>query len=204
MDERWIVRPPFVGEAVLLLATVQGAAQGVAHDWQVVREVLSGWLPLRLYSAVVSGRVRRSHAALIVTQLVAQGATPDTVNRNVRRDAEKRGAEADFSWIGLIADYASAYSVTPGWVRDNEKWPVFFAHAPHVHRHRSQRILERLQSAGIPYIKNRTERDRVLRKHKRQAGIEVEKLPSEMSKEELREWQDRQFASIPGQEIGRA
>lgn len=132
------VRPPCVGEALVLLATQPGADDADPARFDAA---LAAWLPLSLYSAL------RASPALSL-HLVRRVLQADVPARLGAAGLDAGGGA--LSWEAAVADYALAYAVRPADVLA-EPWPLFLALAAELAAATARAQLRQVDLVVLPH-----------------------------------------------------
>lgn len=114
----FVVRPPTVREAVVLIEVLEAASgEGEdAHDaWFAARQVLRSWLPPSLASLLAAEATDRASAVDAVAALLQVGVPAAGVGAGRFDEAERalRLRARSESWSAVIADFASVYGYDP-------------------------------------------------------------------------------------------
>ena len=105
------VRPPSAREAFALFALLPGYLQGDEDDAWQLRQLLMGWLPLRLASTLTARLAEPASVARDVLELVNRGlpASPETEDKKPKLTFE---ALARAPWDLMAADVAHVWNLS--------------------------------------------------------------------------------------------
>ncbi len=180
----WL-RPPMVGEAITLFATLEGALQGEPSHVDIFLRTLRGWLlschALRVYDdfrVLVGGGV----PATVVPELMAligDGAPKD--GGGGKKMTLREIVEAP--WDAAVRDYAYAFAREPHLVLLSTPWPFFLLAMGWADMKEAAEDLRQMHTAGLPYIKSPEKRRKAVGKLRRRAkgirsGSKREKKPT--------------------------
>ena len=134
------IRHPTAREAITLLESGEAAAGGDEDAWASVRHALRSWLPLRLFSLLVSERISQANAVRISSALLSVG-----LPESEKEEHDKRKKKAEAKWSELVAMYRHAY---PQGSLD-EPWPFWLDQVMQVDVIRSRDTMEAFQAHAI-------------------------------------------------------
>lgn len=144
------VRPPTVREALTLLTSYKGVLEDSPVNAGVFFEVLSGWLPRKMYEVMVKSQ--RDVVVKFVFDLVNSG-VPE-----FHRDTENRYVGGG-GWASLLTEFLTVFSYTDEQVMQMS-WPAFLVYAANIGQVHAREILQALRIKGIQYTQDDGKRNK--------------------------------------------
>jgi len=162
-DNVYEVRPPTVREAVILLAEAKEAMAGNEDSYKLVLHTISQWYPQGLFLALRAAPPQQMTAMAL--RFMHEG-TPHVKPKKVAAHGQA------IDWDDVISLYMHTYGVS---LEDTlkEPWSGFLVMASQIGRIEARKKLDQLHVNGLPYIKNKGERDRAIGQLKKLAGVDA-------------------------------
>lgn len=201
---RYDVPAPVLQDACEVILSAEGAAGGVAEDYEVFEAALRRWLPLRLSSVLRCRVVSLQTAIDTALHWILEGVAPlekiDTLDpAGVRNFAVEMLYELKLA--DKISDYAAAFFVDPYYVYTHVPWTVFLLFHRQGDRVVALREYERMRTRSLPYIESPIDRKKAVDELLERAGL---KKPDHLlSREEKIERQKQELARL-GLAMGRS
>lgn len=176
---RYRVRPPYVGEALEIVAAAAGMAEGRAEYAEALFGALRRWLPfgLMLY---LERETEPAEVLQFVLQLAHAGMESEPRDEEEpRTPAEILREAALHAWEDDIADYAEAFGADPETVYSSTSWPVFLSLRRKVERVQARRTLREMEREALPHIEDGWERQQAYDRLQVAAGVKAEMATKE-------------------------
>lgn len=193
-DREYLVRPPTLAEALVLMAATPSGIGGDEDDLALVLDTARNWLPRRLYRTLFGGRLfggrlfgrmdpRPGIAALAeLVSAMANGAEERQPTGRESTDREPTDPAptdpAPIDWPTLLAEYCHAYHVRPEDAL-NAPFPRFLQLAGRVRTLEARADLRLLTVRAVPYVSDASERERLLDDLRRTARLAPAHVPEQ-------------------------
>jgi hypothetical protein len=130
----YTVRPPDVRTAVAVLSALR------AGDYRLVREAVTGWLPLSLVSVLFSLSVSPSESVRVIERCLTAG-SPEATRE---AQAEAKEDALDKGWGLVLAEYRYAFKADVM----REPWPLFLHQLAELRRVQAREMLRNARWYG--------------------------------------------------------
>lgn len=135
------VRPATAREGISVMETYQLAVTGDEDALMVVREIIRGWLPIRLSSQLTSQRFKPVNMIRILVGLLSVG-----VDDRAKHEADQKKVETkvrEMGWDHVVRDYRHLVHGSL-----DEPWPWFLSQAAGLDELRARAELSFMRAYG--------------------------------------------------------
>lgn len=186
------VRPATAREGVMIIELYQKALDDDAA-WEVLRQVILGWLPLRMASMLTSKTFKRENALKVAVTLLTVGVTPAEKADHAEAQEKAGDKVAREGWDSIIRDYRHLAGGTL-----DEPWAYFLQQVAGLDRLRARAEASFMNAYLSSRAESASNRNHILIR----AGYK--RTWEDMSQEEREEEDNAGWATLYAQARGQA